>query len=356
VAQWTEFGTPESRQRLAQSQDSVGRDWVTRLRAADSLRGTDSLQAKLRRAGAHGVLTINWSNYPGINKVFGSWRQVVPTLDVSCEDYGMLARLAENDQGARIRVTADAQFLGEQPVFNTIAEIKGSEKPNEYVMLSAHFDSWDGSAGATDNATGTVVMMEAIRILRQTYPNPKRTILVGHWGGEEQGLNGSRAFTEDHAEVVRGLHALFNQDNGTGRITSMSPTGLANAGPVLRGYLSQIPQQITQHIRFSEPGSPAGGGSDHASFICHGAPAFSLGALGWDYSNTTWHTNRDTYDKIVREDLINNAVLTAMLVYLASEDPTMMPRERANVTTPQGQAMQWPACAKATRRTVESSR
>jgi carboxypeptidase Q len=95
---------------------------------------------------------------------------------------------------------------------------KAKEKPNEYVMLSAHFDSWDGGTGATDNGTGTLVMMEAMRILKKVYPNPKRTILVGHWGSEEQGLNGSRAFVEDHPEIVKNLQALFNQDNGTGRV------------------------------------------------------------------------------------------------------------------------------------------
>src|SRR6185503_7401863 len=114
--------------------------------------------------------------------------------------------------------------------FNTIAELKGSQKPDEYVLLSAHFDSWDGGSGATDNGTGTIAMMEAMRILKTVYPNPKRTIVIGHWSGEEQGLNGSRAFAADHPEIVKGLQALFIQDNGTGRVSNIGGAGVLGAG------------------------------------------------------------------------------------------------------------------------------
>lgn len=360
-AQWEEFGTEASKARLKTRQDSVAASWTARTRALGVSGGaaTDSLHAALARAGANGVLANNWSRYPGIDKIFGSWRQKLPTMDIGCEDYGLLVRMAEQGQHPRVRVTAESEMLGEQPTFNTIAEIKGSEKPNEYIVLSAHFDSWDGSSGATDNATGTVTMMEAVRLLKKVYPNPKRTIIVGHWGGEEQGLNGSRAFTEDHPEIVKGVHALFNQDNGTGRVVGMGPGGLVKAGPVLRGYLSKIPSQITEHINFQEPGFPASGGSDNASFACYGAPAFGLNALSWDYGNTTWHTNRDTYDKIVEEDLKNNATLTAMLVYLADQDPQLMPRDRVSPlpTNPRtGETTPWPACTPATRKTVDSAR
>jgi hypothetical protein len=179
--------------------------------------------------------------------------------------------------------------------------------------------------------------------------------MVGHWAGEEEGEVGSRAFTEDHPEVIKGLQALFNQDNGTGRVVNMSPSGIAGAGPVLMGYLQQIPSQITGGITFRGPGSPATGGSDNASFSCYVAPAFSLGALGWDYSNTTWHTNRDTYDKIVIDDLKNNATLTAMLAYLASEDPRTMPRDKA-INPATGEPINWAPCPKATRKSSDSNR
>jgi hypothetical protein len=353
--QWGEFGSTESRAENEAEQSALS-GYNQRVNAGG---GANNIQGALKNAGALGVLTMNWSQYPGINKIFGSPRQQLPTLDVSCEDYGLLFRLAQNDQGPRVRMFADAEFLGERPVFNVIAEIKGTEKPNEYVMLSAHFDSHAGSSGATDNATGTMTMLEAMRILKATYPQPKRTILVGHWNGEEQGLNGSRGFAEDHPEVVAGLHVLWNQDNGTGRVVSIGPGPFANARPAIERYLTQLPSDITQWIRLGNPSpTPATGGSDHAAFQCLKAPGLSLSALSWDYSNTTWHTNRDTYDKIVPYDLRNNAMLTAMLTYLASEDPQKMPRDLVPmpVDTTTNQPRAWPTCASSTRTSQQSNR
>jgi hypothetical protein len=199
-------------------------------------------------------------------------------------------------------------------------------------MLSAHFDSWDGSQGATDNGTGTITMMEAMRILKQAYPHPKRTIMVGHWPGEEQGLNGSRAYAYDHPEIVRGLEALFNQDNGTGRIVRTSGVGLPDAGEHMQQWLSKLPQEFKTQIEYSGVGAPATGGTDNASFDCYGAPAFGMSSLGWDYGTYTHHTNRDSFDKIVFDDLEGNATIVAMLAYLASEDPSFITRQRADLT------------------------
>src|SRR5690606_13731603 len=265
----------------------------------------------------------------GVNKIFGANTKKVPTVDLSLEDYGMLYRLAESGHTPRISVKADSKELGMVPTFNTVAEIKGTEKPNEYVMLSAHFDSWDGGTGATDNATGTLVMMETMRILKKYYPNPKRTILVGHWGSEEQGLNGSRAFVEDHPEIVNNVQALFNQDNGTGRVANISGQGFLHAYDFMGRWLAAVPADIRRGIETQFPGFPGGGGSDHASFVAAGVPAFMLSSLSWSYGNYTWHTNRDTYDKIVFDDVRSNAILTAILVYMASEDPEKANREKS---------------------------
>jgi hypothetical protein len=285
--------------------------------------------------------------------VFGDLRQVAPAVELSCEDYGLLFRLAERGQGPTVRLRAEAEELGDVDVFNTIAEIKGSEKPDEYVVLSAHFDSWDAGSGATDNGTGTLTMLEAMRILRKVYPNPKRTILVGHWSGEEQGLNGSRAFAKDHPEIVKGLQALFNQDNGTGRVVNMSSSGLVGAAGSLARWMANVPAEIARHVQFTFPGFAPGGGSDNASFACYGAPGFGLGALSWNYGTYTWHTNRDTFDKVVFDEVRNNATLTAMLAYLASEDPETVPRDRRvfergpdTVASSNGfpSPTSWPAC------------
>ena len=363
ASQFQEFGTPAEQASVRARQDSVRAAWQPRLVAAGAAGtaglGGAGLQAALRGAGAVGVLTHTFSGYPGVDKVFGSPRQQVPTFDVGCEDYGLLVRLAERGQGPRVRLTAESESLGEQPVFNTVAELRGRDKPNEYVLLSAHFDSWDGASGATDNGTGTVTMMEAMRILKQVLPNPRRTILVGHWSGEEEGLNGSRAFSEDHPEVVRGLQALFNQDNGTGRVVTMNAGGLSGAGAFLQRYLGAMPSEVTQYIRFDDRGTPASGGSDNASFACYGAPAFGLNSLSWDYFQTTWHTTRDTYDKLVMDDVRSNAMLAAMLAYQASEDPQVIPRERIDPlpNDPRtGQPVTWPVCGKAIRGTAEYRR
>jgi Zn-dependent M28 family amino/carboxypeptidase len=199
-------------------------------------------------------------------------------------------------------------------------------------------------------------MLEAMRILKKVYPNPKRTILAGHWNGEEQGLNGSHAFVEDHPEVLQGLHALFNQDNGTGRITSFSAVGLVNAGPQVGSWFSRLPSELTRGVQLALPGFAGGGGTDNASFACAGAPGFGLGSEGADYGQYTWHTVRDTYDKVIPENIRANATLVAMLAYLASEDPAPTPRDRRVLPVVNGRQQEWPACAKAARSRAESAR
>jgi hypothetical protein len=352
--QWEEFALPQSFERMTAERNAARGQWTAWRGTGQSGISAAQLRKRIEDAGALGVVHSNWSNDYGVNKIFGTSLRRIPTLDLSCEDYGLIFRMARNNQNPRLRVTAQSEYLGEIPVFNTIAEMKGTQLPNEYVMLSAHFDSWDGSSGSTDNGTGTIVMMEAMRILKLAYPNPKRTILVGHWSGEEQGLNGSRAFAKDHPEIVTGLQSLFNQDNGTGRVQNIGMAGLTGAGPIFQTWVPKIPTEIAGQINLGIPGSPSGGGSDNASFICSGAPAFGLGALNWGYSTYTWHTNRDTFDKVVFDDLKNNATLTAMLVYLASEEPQRMPRDRREMPSGRGgQPQQWPECRDGARSSTE---
>lgn len=331
---WTANATPESKARMDSLRTAVQREWSGRnVRGTGySLAiGTGELGKRLEQGGVAGVITSRPKDAWGTIEIFETYNTTAPAIALSCEDYGLVFRLTENNYNPKIRMNLDAELLGERPVFNTVAEIRGSEKPNEYVLLSAHFDSWDGSSGATDNGTGTLTMMEAMRILKQVLPHPKRTILVGHWSGEEEGEVGSKAFSEDHPEVLKGLQALFNQDNGTGRVVRINAGGLPNAAEHMTTWLSKVPVEFKTQVNFNGPGFPAGGGSDDFSFSCSGLPAFGLGALPWDYSNYTWHTNRDTYDKIVFDDLKSNATLTAMLAYLASEDPTMITRERIDL-------------------------
>lgn len=339
---WEEFATPESFEKMKKDRDELEAAWEQNIR--NTGYNARTLPEVLEKAGAAGLVQSYWSRGFGVNKIFSARTQKIPTIDLSLEDYGLVYRLTASGQKPQLRAVAESKELGKVPTFNTIAEIKGTEKPDEYVILSAHFDSWDGGTGATDNGTGTITMMEALRILKKVYPNPKRTILVGHWGSEEQGLNGSRAFVEDHPEIVANVQAVFNQDNGTGRVVSLSGQGFLHAYEYLGRWLAPVPENIKKHIETTFPGVPGGGGSDYASFVAAGAPAFSLSSLNWAYWNYTWHTNRDTYDKIVFDDVRNNVILTAILVYMASEDPEKSSREKSvlPLSPRTGEQLNWP--------------
>ena len=347
---WELYGTAASFQKIKDERKEMTDNWNNRIKKTGFT--TRTLPVELEKAGAAGIVGSYWSAGYGVDKIFGAYTKKIPTIDVMQEDYGMLYRLVESGADPKISVHVESKERGPVPTFNVVAGIKGSEKPDEYVMLSCHFDSWDGGTGATDNGTGTLMMMEAMRILQKVYPNPKRTILVGHWGSEEEGLNGSRAFVEDHPDTVSKLQALFNQDNGTGRVENMSGAGYLHSYEYLTRWLSKTPSYIRDSIKTTFPGSPGGGGSDFASFDAVGAPGFSLGALNWSYFNYTWHTNRDTYDKLVFDDLSNNAVLVAILAYMASEDPNRASTEKAvlPINPRTGEQTKWPAQVKAIRR------
>ena len=339
---WEEFATPESFEKMKNTRDSISKAFRENIgRTGYDAR---SIINAIEDAGAVGIVSSYWSKAFGSNKIFGARTKKIPTVDVELEAYTMLYRLVEYGEKPRIKIVAESKDLGMAPTFNTVAQIKGTEKPEEYVILSAHFDSWDGGTGATDNGTGTLVMMEAMRLLKKFYPNPKRTILVGHWGSEEQGLNGSRAFVEDHPEIVENIQAVFNQDNGTGRVVDLSGAGYLHAYDYLTRWLGAVPKDISKHIKTNFPGSPAGGGSDNASFVAAGAPSFNLSSLNWSYWNYTWHTNRDTYDKIVFDDVRSNAILTAILAYQASEDDERVSKEKIimPVSERTGKQLEWP--------------
>ena len=346
---WEEFATKESFNNMKQEREKQTRAWRNRIEKTGY--NSRNIHQALEEAGAAGVITSNWSHGFGANKIFSARTENIPAIDMGLEDYGMLYRMVKYGNEPKIKVEAQSQDLGVVPTFNTIATIRGSEKPNEYIVLSAHFDSWDGGTGATDNGTGTLTMMEAARVLKEVYPNPKRSIIIGLWGSEEQGLNGSRAFVADHPEIVEGIQAVFNQDNGTGRVVSISGQGFLHSYDYVGSWLREVPEDISEHIKTTFPGTPGRGGSDYASFVAAGVPAFSLSSLSWDYWNYTWHTNRDTYDKIVFDDVRNNAILTAVLTYMASEDPDQTSREKINlpIDSRTGKQMEWPQMREANR-------
>ena len=335
---WEGQATQVSYQRFLQERETAERSWTQSLLLAAGMdrggaRGAEAVVARrLEDAGAVAVLRALWSDGWGADKIFDASTERVATIHLSCEDYGLVARLALNDQSPTVRIDAQAEFTGSVPAFNVVATMPGSELPDEYVLLGAHLDSWDGASGATDNGTGTIMMLEAARILKTAYPNPRRTIVIGHWDAEERGLIGSNNFQADHPEVMDGLQSAFNQDNGTWRVDYIRMMGFTDAGSHFARWFSAIPPEITQHIELDIPGLPESGGSDHMSFLCVPAPSFRFQSNYPDYRQYTWHTGIDTFDKIVFDDLRNNATLAAMVAYMASEDSERVSRE--TVTLP----------------------
>jgi hypothetical protein len=306
---WQAWAQSVSFDAMRAARDTAQRQWNQRL-AALGVNGR-TIAGRLDEAGVAGVLTNVWSRGWGVDKIFAARTTHVPTFDVSCEDYGLLARLAQN---------------GQRPVVHAVAGSKLA--PAEYVMLSSHLDSWDGGSGATDNGTGTIIMLEAMRILRAAYPHPRRTILAGHWSGEEQGDIGSAAFAADHPAILEGLQALFNQDNGTGNIDKVITAGFLDAPPHFARWMSAMPEDVTRGVALEFPGYAHNESTDSDAFACRDAPGFFLNSSDWDYNDYTWHTNRDTFDKIAFDEVRKNATLIAMLAYEASEDPVKLGRAR----------------------------
>ena len=360
--QWEEYATPESFEKMKEDRDKMAEKWFANFRKTGY--GYRDINQAFEDAGAVGLISSYWSKAFGANKIFSARTEKIPNVDLNLEDYTMLYRMVENGTTPKVKIISTSKDLGDMPTFNTIAQIKGVEKPEEYVILSAHFDSWDGGQGTTDNGTGSLVMMEAMRILKKIYPNPKRTIIAGHWGAEEQGLNGSSAFVEDNPEIVNNLQALFNQDNGTGRTVQISGHGFTEAYRFIGDWLQYVPSEIRDEIETDFPGVPiplfqkesngrmvrAGGSSDWRNFVSSGVPGFNLTSLDFSYGGKskyfyTWHTNRDTYDKIVFDDVRDNAILVAILTYLASEEDELMPRDRRvlPINPLTGERGEWPS-------------
>ncbi|WP_286884205.1 MULTISPECIES: M20/M25/M40 family metallo-hydrolase [Sphingobacterium] len=340
-ANWKESASPKGYEKYQALKNDQLKKWESSMSYTGSTRRT--LPLALENAGAVGAIDSYWTELPGITRIFDAKSKQIPVFNVGLEDYGLLYRMAEHGVKPRVSLQGNSKELGISKTYNSIAEIKGKEKPGEYVVLSAHLDSWDGASGATDNATGVITMMEAVRILRKVYPDNKRTILVGNWGSEEQGLNGSSAFVEDHPEIAKNIQVVWNQDNGTGRIVRIGGSGFEKSYEYISRWVQYLPEEFRNEIQTSFPGMPGTGGSDHSSFVQKGIPAFGLSSTSWDYGKVTWHTNRDTYDKIVFDEVKQNAIIVAILTYLACEEPALVSRDK--ITLPidkDGKPTVWP--------------
>jgi len=280
-----------------------------------------------------------------------------PTVVMRNEDYGRIWRLLADGRSVELEFDIVNRTHPEgRTNYNVVAEIPGTDKADEVVMLGGHLDSWHAGTGATDNAIGCAVMMEAARILAATGTPPRRTIRVALWSGEEQGLLGSQAYVREHfgtAEQPKPEFAkfagYFNIDNGTGRARGMTVFGPPAAGTILREALASFKDLGV--LGATTTRSRQRGGTDHTSFNEAGLPGILVFQDPIQYQSYTWHTNLDTYERIVEDDVKKSAIAVAAAVYhLAMRDEPLprftaddMPRRPQQQQQQQQQPPQTPA-------------
>lgn len=261
-------------------------------------------------------------------------KPVAPELEVSPEDYLRIHRLLKAGRPVEIEADIKTSFYTEDPKgYNVIAEIPGTDKTlkDEIVMIGGHYDSWHAGTGATDNGAGAAVMMEVIRILKAIDYKPKRTIRIGLWGAEEQGLHGSRGYMLKHfgnpttMELLpahKNLSAYYNIDNGGGKIRGIYLQGNAGVKDIFKSWLEPFHDLGAKTVTISNTG-----GTDHQAFDALGLPGFQFIQDPMDYSTRTHHSNQDTYDRLNPDDLKQIATIVAAFVYNTSERQEKLPRK-----------------------------
>lgn len=253
----------------------------------------------------------------------------VPAVIVSVEQYGQIYRNIKRGVPVRIELNVQNRFLSaDTRACNTLADLPGTDKADEYVMLGAHLDSWHAGTGATDNASGSVVMMEAMRILKTLDLQPRRTIRVALWSGEEQGLLGSRNWVNNHKDLWPKISAYLNVDNGTGRLRGIWNQSNERATPVFEQILWPFRDLGVVAVRHGDTGS-----TDHIAFDAAGIPGFNFIQDPIEYGFRTHHSNVDTYDHLMIDDLKQAAVIVASTVYALAMRDEMMPRKPAPATS-----------------------
>ncbi len=257
---------------------------------------------------------------------------VLPRVAVDIEHYGRIFRTLEKNIPVTLRIDIANKFYdGDLASFNIVAEIPGTDKPDEVVMLGAHFDSWASGDGATDNAAGSAVMMEAMRILKASDAKMRRTVRLALWTGEEEGLLGSRAYVREHfanRETMKRkpedakLSAYFNVDNGTGKIRGIYLQGNEAVRPIFEKWME--PFKTEGMTTLSARGT---NGTDHVSFDEVGLPGFQFLQDPIEYETRTHHTNMDVYERIQAADLKQMAVIVASFVYMTANAEQLLPRK-----------------------------
>jgi hypothetical protein len=258
--------------------------------------------------------------------------KVIPTVVMSNEDFGRISRILNDGTEVVLEFNIVNRVYPEGSTsYNAIGEIRGTDKADEVIMLGGHLDSWHAATGATDNAIGCTIMMEAARILKTLGVKPRRTIRVALWSGEEQGLLGSLAYVKQHfgsfEEPKPGYEKFggyFNIDSGTGRVRGASVFGPAQAADILRQILEPFKDDGVVGAITSK--SRRLGGSDNTSFNQAGLPGIGMGQDPIEYNSHTWHTNLDTYERILEEDVKKDAMVVAWAVYHLAMRDELLPR------------------------------
>jgi len=265
--------------------------------------------------------------------------KILPQFMIGGEQYNMLIRQVQHGIAPEIEIACDVEFTNVQPGLNVIGQIKGADKKDEVVMIGAHLDSWHVATGATDNAVGVAVMMEAIRILKSLGMQPRRTIRIGLWGGEEQGLLGSENYVKrkfgqrvDKTYPYDSIRytpegekfcAYFNSDLGSGKFRGIYLQGNEEARPYFRSWFRPFEKSGTATITLKNIS-----GTDHLSFDAIGLPGFQFIQDALEYGTTSYHSNLDVYEKASEADLKHNAVVVALVTWMAANADEKLPRKQ----------------------------
>jgi hypothetical protein len=325
---------PKKRSQLfASIPDEVGEDYFVRF-----IRAHGPLYAFLRDEGVVAVLETDLRGDGGV--VFaqeaGSWERgdpiPPPVISLEPESYARLARLVEKKVPVRVEVDVAVTFHDDEPDgFNVVAEIPGGRKKDEVVMLGAHLDSWHGGTGATDDAAGCAIALEAVRILKTLDLKMDRTVRIALWSGEEQGLFGSRGYVRAHfgnpvsmelkSEHAR-LSGYFNVDNGGGKFRGVYLQGNDMMRPIAEAWLLPFHDLGATAVSIDNTGD-----TDHVSFDGVGLPGFQFIQDPLDYDTRTHHSNLDVSDHVVPGDLMQASAILASFVYHAAVRPDLLPRK-----------------------------
>jgi carboxypeptidase Q len=264
---------------------------------------------------------------------------ILPQVAVGGEQYNRLLRLLEMGIRVEMEMRLDVAMERADSSYNVIAEIPGTDLKDEVVMIGAHLDSWHGGTGTTDNGTGVATCMEAMRIIRELGLQPRRTIRIALWSGEEQGLFGSRSYVTAHlgekslgpdsTEVIRltpegeRFSVYFNNDNGTGKVRGVYMQGNDAVRPIFRSWLKPFEKDGAATLTLANTW-----GTDHQSFDAVGLPAFQFIQDEIEYFNLTWHSTMDVYERALEDDLKQTSVILATFAYSAAMRDARMPHKR----------------------------